>query len=44
LFDRILASKLKIRIGGEYPLPAAAEAHAAVERRATTGGKLLLAP
>jgi len=39
----IAAGALRIRIGGEYPLGAAAEAHRALESRATTG-KLLLRP
>ncbi len=43
LFDWIAEGKLKIRIGGEYPLADAAKAHADMESRATTG-KLLLIP
>jgi NADPH:quinone reductase len=43
LFDWIVDGKLKIRIGGEYPLPEAAQAHAHMESRKTTG-KLLLVP
>ena len=43
LFDWIVEGKLKIRIGGEYPLADAAKAHADMESRATTG-KLLLIP
>lgn len=43
LFDWIRAGKLKVRIGGTYPLSAAAQAHADMEARATTG-KLLLVP
>nr|WP_247784615.1 zinc-binding dehydrogenase [Bradyrhizobium sp. 170] len=43
LFDWIREGKLKIRIGGEYPLADAAKAHADMESRATTG-KLLLIP
>lgn len=43
LFDWIIEGKLKIRIGGEYPLANAAKAHADMESRATTG-KLLLIP
>jgi NADPH2:quinone reductase len=43
LFDWIIEGKLRIRIGGEYPLAAAAKAHADMESRATTG-KLLLIP
>jgi len=34
---------LKVRIGGEFPLAAAAEAHAELEGRRTTG-KVLLIP
>jgi NADPH2:quinone reductase len=43
LFDWIAEDKLKIRIGGEYPLAEAAKAHADMESRATAG-KLLLIP
>ncbi|WP_426410134.1 quinone oxidoreductase family protein [Bradyrhizobium ganzhouense] len=43
LFDWIVEGKLKIRIGGQYPLADAAKAHADMESRATTG-KLLLIP
>ncbi len=43
LFNWITAGKLKVRIGGEYRLADAAEAHADMESRKTTG-KLLLAP
>jgi NADPH2:quinone reductase len=43
LFDWIVDGKLKIRIGGEYPLSEAAQAHAHIESRKTTG-KLLLVP
>lgn len=42
LFDWIEEGKLKVRIGGEYPLRDAAKAHADMESRRTTG-KLLLA-
>jgi NADPH2:quinone reductase len=41
LFDWIAEGKVKIRIGGEYPLADAAKAHADMEKRRTTG-KLLL--
>src|SRR5258708_15742085 len=37
LFDWIADGKLKIRIGGEYPLSAAAPAHTHTESRHTTG-------
>jgi NADPH2:quinone reductase len=43
LFDWIMRGKLRVRIGGEYPLTDAAKAHADIESRRTTG-KLLLAP
>lgn len=43
LFEWIAADKLKVRIGGTYPLAEAAEAHRALEGRTTTG-KLLLLP
>ncbi|TPG07278.1 quinone oxidoreductase [Rhodanobacter glycinis] len=43
LFDWIITGQLKVRIGGTYPLVQAAQAHADMEGRATTG-KLLLLP
>lgn len=43
LFDWIANGQLKVRIGGTYPLVQAAQAHADMESRATTG-KLLLLP
>jgi NADPH2:quinone reductase len=43
LFDWITEGKLRVRIGGEYPLADAARAHADMESRKTTG-KLLLVP
>ncbi|TIV52779.1 quinone oxidoreductase [Mesorhizobium sp.] len=43
LFDWITSEKLMVRIGGIYPLAEAAQAHADMESRATTG-KLLLIP
>jgi NADPH2:quinone reductase len=43
LFQWIIEGKLKIAIGGEYPLADAAKAHADMESRVTTG-KLLLIP
>lgn len=43
LFDWIAAGVLQVRIGGEYRLGDAAQAHADMESRATTG-KLLLVP
>jgi NADPH2:quinone reductase len=43
LFDWITSRKLKVRVGGTYPLANAARAHRDMESRATTG-KLLLIP
>lgn len=43
LFDWIAGGKLNIAVGGVYPLAAAAQAHADMESRKTTG-KLLLVP
>ena len=43
LFDWVTEGKLKIRIGGIYPLAEASQAHADMESRATIG-KLLLIP
>lgn len=43
LFDWILEGRLKVRIGGEYPLGEAARAHGDMEDRLSTG-KLLLFP
>jgi NADPH2:quinone reductase len=43
LFAAIAAGKLQVRIGHTYPLAQAAEAHRALEARATTG-KVLLIP
>jgi NADPH2:quinone reductase len=43
LFDWIAKGKLKLHIGGVYPLADAARAHADMASRATTG-KLLLMP
>jgi NADPH2:quinone reductase len=43
LFAWIAGGKLRVRIGAEFPLRAAAEAHRALEGRATTG-KVLLVP
>jgi NADPH2:quinone reductase len=43
LFDWIAEGKLKVSIGGEYPLAEAARAHTDMESRKTTG-KLLLVP
>jgi len=43
LFDWVLDGQLKVAIGATYPLAAAAQAHACMESRRTTG-KLLLTP
>ena len=43
LFDWSTEGRLRVRIGGEYPLANAARAHADMESRKTTG-KLLLVP
>lgn len=43
IFDAAADGSLKVRIGGEYPLSATAEAHTALEGRQTTG-KLILIP
>ncbi|MCX6951142.1 MAG: quinone oxidoreductase, partial [Verrucomicrobia bacterium] len=42
LFGWVAASQLKVRIGATFPLVQAAEAHRALEGRATTGKVLLL--
>ncbi|MEO6874208.1 MAG: quinone oxidoreductase [Opitutaceae bacterium] len=44
LFNWIADGTLNVRIGATYPLTAAAEAHRALEGRATTGKVLLLPP
>ncbi len=41
LFDLVRAGKLTVRIGARFPLADAAEAHRALEARATTGKVLL---
>jgi NADPH2:quinone reductase len=41
LFGWIAAGELEVRIGAEYPLAEAAEAHRALEGRRTTGKVLL---
>ena len=43
VFDAIAAGRLHVRIGAEFPLARAADAHRALEGRATTG-KVLLRP
>jgi NADPH2:quinone reductase len=43
LFDWVLAGTLSVRIGARFPLDRAADAHRALEGRATTG-KVLLEP
>jgi NADPH:quinone reductase len=42
LFRWLAAGELRVRIGATFPLPAAAEAHRALEGRRTTGKVLLL--
>jgi NADPH2:quinone reductase len=43
LFDWFAGGQLSVRIGAEFPLASAAEAHSALEGRSTTG-KVLLVP
>jgi NADPH2:quinone reductase len=43
LFDAVLAGTLHVRVGAAFPLADAADAHRALEGRATTG-KVLLHP
>jgi NADPH:quinone reductase len=43
IFTWVASAELKLRIGAEYPLSEAAEAHRALEGRRTTG-KVLLRP
>jgi NADPH2:quinone reductase len=43
VFDAIAAGRLSVRVGAEFPLARAADAHRALEGRATTG-KVLLRP
>jgi NADPH2:quinone reductase len=42
LFELVLAGKIQVEIGARFPLAKAAEAHRAVEGRATTGSSILL--
>ncbi len=42
LFDMMLSGKVKLRIGAHYSLAEAAEAHRALEARATTGSTVLI--
>ena len=42
LFTWVVAGELNVRIGATYPLSGAADAHRALEGRATTGKVLLL--
>jgi NADPH2:quinone reductase len=42
LFERLADGRLKVAIGGRWPLAQAAEAHRALESRRTTGSLLLL--
>ena len=43
LLERVLAGTLDVRVGATYSLDDAAQAHRALESRATTG-KVLLVP
>ncbi|HMC03050.1 MAG TPA: zinc-binding dehydrogenase, partial [Cellulomonadaceae bacterium] len=43
LFEAVQAGQLNVRIGARYPLVDAADAHRALEGRATTG-KVILVP
>lgn len=43
LFDAVLAGTLDVRVGARFPLDGAADAHRALEGRATTG-KVLIVP
>jgi NADPH2:quinone reductase len=43
LFDAVAAGRLHVRIGATYPLDGTADAHRALEGRATTG-KVLVVP
>ncbi len=43
LFDAVLAGTLDVRVGARFPLAGAADAHRALEGRATTG-KVLIVP
>ena len=42
LFEMVLSGKVKIEIGGTWPLAQAAEAHRALQSRSTTGSLILL--
>jgi len=42
LFDLMLTGKLRVRIGERFPLADAADAHRALESRATTGSTVLI--
>ena len=42
LFEMMLSGSVKIRIGARYPLAEAADAHRALEARATTGSTVLV--
>ena len=42
LFKKVLSGEVRPRIGQRFPLAAAAEAHRALEARATQGATLLL--
>jgi len=42
LFEMMLSGKVKVQIGARYPLAEAAQAHRALEARATTGSTVLI--
>jgi len=42
LFEMVLSGKVKVEIGGAWPLAKAAEAHRALQGRSTTGSLLLI--
>jgi NADPH2:quinone reductase len=42
LFDMVRSGAVPVRIGARFPLADAAEAHRALEARATTGSTLLI--
>ncbi len=44
LFAEVAAGRLRVRVGGRFPLARAGDAHRALESRATTGKLLLLPP
>jgi NADPH2:quinone reductase len=42
LFSMITSGAIKVSIGSTFPLAEAADAHRAIEQRATTGSTLLI--